>query len=431
MTATTASTFDYELPSLGADMDVGRVVDWTVQVGDVVGRGDVVARVETEKSDIDVEIWRSGVIEEFLVELGVEIPVGTPILRVALDGGEQSDPSNDSEAIETRGSATATSADAEQSSTGRSSEIRRGTPWPSADFRREPTGGGASVTHGRRVLASPLARQLAHRHGVAVADIAGTGPRGAVVSADVLRHAETSADRRLPRPEMQLGPAASEPVDPMRRLIAARVSQSNRDIPHYYLQRDVDLTALTDWLEHENAEREVGRRLLPAAALVRAVALAAQRHPELNGFWKHDRFEPGEAINVAMAISLRRGGLVTPNVADADLLSIDETMARLRELVAAARTGTLRASWMTGSTITLTNLGDRGADLVQGVISPPQVALVGFGRSMERPWVIDGQIRVRTVATATLAADHRATDGAIGSRYLTTLADLLEHPEDL
>ena len=132
-----------------------------------------------------------------------------------------------------------------------------------------------------------------------------------------------------------------------------------------------------------------------------------------------------------MAISLRRGGLFTPHIERADERSLDEVMAALGELVTAARTGNLRASWMTGATITITHLGDSGADLVHGVLSPPQVALVGFGRSRERAWVVDGEVVVRPVVTTTWAADHRATDGAVGSRFVATLAQHIDHPEDL
>jgi pyruvate dehydrogenase E2 component (dihydrolipoamide acetyltransferase) len=411
------STYDYELPSLGADMDAGRVVEWIVSVGDVVHRGDVVARVETEKSDIDIEIWRDGVVETMLVEIGAEIAVGTPILRLALDErAVDVDQLEESEQLERAGAVGGV----------------RTPPWPSVDMERHATPERRTTAGRPVVLASPLARRLAVRHGVALADVAGTGPRGAVVSADIQRCLEPTDDvpriTASPRPDDS---SRSGTVDPMRRLIAERMAQSNRDIPHYYLQRDIDVTALTNWLQRENSTRDVSGRLLPAAALVRAVALAVRRHPELNGYWKHDRFEAGESINVAMAISLRRGGLVTPSVNDADTCSLDDTMARLKELVAASRTGSLRSSWMTGATITVTNLGDHGADLVHGVISPPQVALVGFGRPVERPWVVDGQLAIRTVMTATLAADHRATDGVTGSRFLTTLSELLEDPEEL
>ncbi|TFH19473.1 MAG: dihydrolipoamide acetyltransferase susbunit E2 [Acidimicrobiales bacterium] len=217
----------------------------------------------------------------------------------------------------------------------------------------------------------------------------------------------------------------------MRSLIAERMSRSNREIPHYHLARDIDVGRLEAWLAERNDSRPITERVLPAACYVRAVALAAARHAEFNGSWIDDHFEPADSVNVAMAISLRGGGLVTPNVQDADERSLDEVMSTLNELVSAARSGNLRASWMTGSTITITNLGDTGADLVHGVISPPQVALVGFGRSLRRPWVIDDLVTIRPIVTATLAADHRATDGANGSRFLATVATHLEHPEDL
>jgi len=217
----------------------------------------------------------------------------------------------------------------------------------------------------------------------------------------------------------------------MRSLIAERMATANREIPHYYLSRDIDVGALETWLAERNAQRPIAERILPAACYIRAVALAAARHRELNGFWIGDHFEPAESVNVAMAISLRRGGLVTPQIERADERSLDDVMAALQELVTAARTGNLRASWMTGATITITHLGDSGADLVHGVISPPQVALVGFGRARERAWVIGGDIAVRPVVTSTLAADHRATDGAVGSRFIATLAQHIDHPEDL
>ena len=209
------------------------------------------------------------------------------------------------------------------------------------------------------------------------------------------------------------------------------MARSNREIPHYHLARDVDLATLDSWLITRNADRPIAERVLPAALYIRAVALAAARHPELNGYWIDNEFEAGTAVNVAMAISLRKGGLVTPHVGAADECSVDDIMSTLTEMVAAARTGTLRSSWMTGATITITNLGDTGADLVHGVISPPQVALVGFGRVSQRPWVVDDVLVIRPVVTITLAADHRATDGAVGSRFLTTLATLLGDPEKL
>ena len=275
------------------------------------------------------------------------------------------------------------------------------------------------------VRASPLARRVAAERDIDRATVRGSGPEGAVVRADL--DAAVAAAKPAPaRPAAKAGAA-----DSMRAMIADRMSTSNREIPHYYLERDVDLTAMLAWLEECNTYRPIAARVLPAAVYIRAVGLAAARHPELNGFWVDGGFQPGDAVNVAMAISLRRGGLVTPHFADTDHRDLDEIMEMLRERVAASRTGSLRGSWMTGATITITNLGDTGADLVHGVISPPQVALVGFGRVSDRPWIVDGEVVPRSIVTITLAADHRATDGATGSRFLTTLAELLEHPEEL
>jgi pyruvate dehydrogenase E2 component (dihydrolipoamide acetyltransferase) len=266
------------------------------------------------------------------------------------------------------------------------------------------------------VRSSPRARRLAAERGIDLAEVVGTGPDGAVIAADL----DTVAAAQAPTP-----------ADRMRSMIATRMERSNREIPHYHLALDVDLTELDRWLAERNEALPITERVLPAAAFVRAVALAAAAHPELNGHWIEDRFVPAADVNVAMAVSLRRGGLMTPKVERADERSVAEIMAELRAHVTAARTGSLKASWMSGATITVTNLGDHGADLVHGVISPPEVALVGIGRPTERPWVVDGSVAVRRIVTVTLAADHRATDGASGSRFLRTMADLLEHPEEL
>ena len=388
-------TFDYVMPSLGADMDEGRVIEWRVAAGDTVHRGDLIAVVETEKSDIDIEIWHDGIIEEFLVDVGQLVDVGTPIARLRpIDA----------------------SADA-------ITPVPR-PQWAAPDASR-------SVAD-ERVPASPLARRRAAERGIDLGTLRGSGPGGAVIEADVAAVAiDTPPADYIAGLTPDVLAVRRRSPDTMRALIAERMATANREIPHYHLARDLDVGELEVWLAERNAQRPIAERILPAACYIRAVALAAARHRELNGFWVDDHFEPAESVNVAMAISLRRGGLVTPQIERADERSLDEVMAALSELVAAARAGNLRASWMTGATITITHLGDTGADLVHGVISPPQVALVGFGRARQRPWVIDGEVVVRPIVTTTLAADHRATDGAIGSRFVATLADLIDRPEEL
>ena len=409
--------FVYEMPSLGADMDEGSVIEWRVEVGDEVERGQVVARVETEKSDIDIEIWHPGVVEEILVRPRRLVPVGAPLLRLRATGDVPAAPGGPDDAAPPAGEP------AEQPVAEPSDEPVEQRPAETVPSGASPSARTAPTSGG--VRATPWARRHAAEVGLDLETVAGSGPDGAV--------------RRRDLPDAAPAPAVDEPAerDPedrsrrMRSMIASRMERSNREIPHYHLAVDVDLGPLTDHLAEANAERSVGDRILPAAAFIRATALAAARHGELNGRWS-DGFEPSSSVNLAVAISLRTGGLVTPQIVDADECDLDQTMERLREITMNARSGVMRSE-ATGaaSTITVTNLGERGADLVHGVISPPEVALVGFGRVVRRPWVDGDAVVVRPVVTVTLAADHRATDGATGSRFLSTLARLLEHPEEL
>jgi pyruvate dehydrogenase E2 component (dihydrolipoamide acetyltransferase) len=209
------------------------------------------------------------------------------------------------------------------------------------------------------------------------------------------------------------------------------MARSKREIPHYYLATELDLEPALHWLEATNAARPVEDRLLPAALLMRAVALALAKHPEFNGFWVDGRFVPGDGVHLGVAVSLRGGGLVAPAIRDADRLGVDELMARLRDLVTRARGGRLRGSEMTDATVTVTNLGDRGVEVVYGVIYPPQVAVVGLGRITTRPAVDGDEIVAHRQVTATLSADHRASDGLRGARFLDTLARLVRRPEEL
>lgn len=226
-------------------------------------------------------------------------------------------------------------------------------------------------------------------------------------------------------------PAPDRRREAMRRTIARSMARSNREIPHYHLSTTVDMDAALGWLRERNRDLPVTGRLLPAALLLKAAAVAASEVPELNGFWIDDAFVPGEAVHLGVAISLRGGGLVAPALHDAAGLGLGDLMAALKDLATRARTGLLRGAEMTEATITVTDLGERGAETVHGIIHPPQVALVGFGRIVERPWAADGMLGVRPLVTATLAADHRATDGYTGSRFLDLVDRLLNHPEAL
>ena len=293
----------------------------------------------------------------------------------------------------------------------------------------------ADVEHAagsRRRRVTPLARRLAAELGVDLAAVTGTGPDSAVRADDVRRAATAGAAGA------QAGQAAhaaqadrARRAESMRHAIARLMARSKREIPHYYVSNTVDMGTALAWLRERNRSLEVSRRLVPAALLLRATALAARQVPELNGYWTEDHFVPGEAVHLGVAISLRGGGLITPAIHHADDLNPVELMGKLRDLVNRARAGRLRSSELTDATITVTNLGDQGVESVTGVIYPPQVALVGFGKIAERPWAVGGLLGVRPVVVTTLAADHRATDGYTGGRFLTVIADLLQRPEEL
>jgi pyruvate dehydrogenase E2 component (dihydrolipoamide acetyltransferase) len=209
------------------------------------------------------------------------------------------------------------------------------------------------------------------------------------------------------------------------------MARSKREIPHYYLSTPVDLEPVLTWLADHNAPLPAAKRVLPVVPILKAVALAARQIPDLNGHWVDDGFRPSEHVHLGVAVSLRRGGLLAPAIHDTDQLSIDELMAALRDVVARTRAGGLRGSELNDPTLTVSNLGDQGVDVMYAVIHPPQVAIVGVGATRPRPWAVGDALAVRRVVDLTLSADHRATDGHLGARFLAAVAAHLAEPEML
>jgi pyruvate dehydrogenase E2 component (dihydrolipoamide acetyltransferase) len=209
------------------------------------------------------------------------------------------------------------------------------------------------------------------------------------------------------------------------------MSRSKREIPHYYLASTLDFGAAGAWLASYNRGRAPADQLLPAVLLLKATARGLAERPQLNGFYVDGAFRPGPGVHVGWAIALRGGGLVAPAIHDADRKPLAELMTALRELIQRARTVGLRSSELTDPTVTITSLGDRGAESVLGIIYPPQVAMVGFGRVLERPWVVDGGIAPRQVVAASLSGDHRASDGHLGGLLLAAIDRALQSPETL
>lgn len=429
---------EFTMPALGSDMDEGTLNEWLVKPGDPVTRGQVIAVVETTKAAVEVECWHDGTVHELLVPIGETVHVGAP-LATLLAPGE----ADDGATVGQPAQRVAESAPA---------SIPAQVPAPTASPAPAPTASPAPVlaaapapsslpgTHHRRWV-SPAARRLAASLGVDVDAVTGTGPQGAVITTDVehaAAHAEIATpDLPQPAPKTEVSPASSlSPKDvaarrgaEMRKSIGAAMSRSKREIPHYYLADEMLIEPALDWLIERNAERAITERVLPAVLQIKAVALAAQRFGEFNGFWRDDGFEPAGKVHVGVAISLRGGGLVAPAIHDVADKSLDELMGNLTDLVARARAFSLRSSEMSDPTITVTNLGDQGVDTVFGVIYPPQVALLGFGKPTPRVRVVDGGIRIATTMQATLAADHRASDGHRGALFLAAIDELLQQPE--
>jgi len=394
------------MPSLGADMEAGTLVEWLVKAGDRVKRGDVVAVVETQKGAIEIEIFEAGKIEQLLVDLNTKVPVGTPLARIQteLEGPP--------------GAVAAAPPPAVPAAPLAAPPLVRA---PVAPPSPPPVAPGAEA----RARISPAARRLAEAHGIDLSTVTGSGPAGAITYADVERRfGEISAPSEKKR-------ALGLDLDAMRTAIAAAMARSKREIPHYYLEHQVDVTACEQWLTRTNAARPPDDRLLIGALAIKSVALAARRFPAFNGFYRDGKFEPASAVHIGVAIAIRGGGLAAPALHEADRITVDELMARMRDLVQRTRAGRIRSSEISDPTITVTSLGERGVETLYGIIYPPQVAIVGFGKIVTRPWVIDGAIGPRSVVTITLSADHRVSDGHAGALFLAEIGRLLQEPDKL
>ena len=530
---------EFRMPSLGADMDVGTIIEWLVRPGDPVQRGQVVAVVDTAKAAMEIEAFESGVLEEILVDVGRQVPVGTPLAIIGAAamattpplpgvpgvpgppgvpaGPMVVDSVHSKVGIDYQSAAAAvpepapkrvgrrTRATPPAAPRATPQEHPRATPpvrhlahqlgvdldtiagsGPEGHITHEDVLGAAQVegvsvvaqgqpaTEGAlagpesssqpagRLRVTPRARRLAAERGIDLSAVTGSGTRGAVLAGDVpvaappapappaaglgevpgesrphpVRAAPEAAGPGKAAGGGPAGAAVPRAADPerraaMRAAIANLMSRSNAEIPHYYVQQTIDLGAGLAWLRAGNADLPPAQRLLPAVLFLRATVLAAEAVPELNGHWVDGRLRPADRVDLGVAVATRGGGLITPAIPDAGPLGIRELMARLADLVARARRGTLKQAEMAGATITVSSLGEAGPDALAGVIFPPQVALVGVGGIVERPWAVDGMLTVRPTCTITLAADHRASDGRTASAFLAVLAHALAHPEEM
>ncbi|WOX05606.1 dihydrolipoamide acetyltransferase family protein [Microbulbifer pacificus] len=392
---------EFRLPSLGADMDDATLREWFVKPGDVVQKGDIVAAVETNKGIIDIEIFESGTIEQLLVGLDEKVPVGTAL---ALYRGEHE------------------SAVEEFARECVQRPLKKETtesPALAAETKHAPMEAPA------RKRISPAARQRARELGVDLDSLHGSGPGGAVTLEDVLASAGPAA------PVSSTTTKNDASATGMRQAIAAAMVRSKREIPHFYLATTIDMTRALDWLQAQNAERPLPERMVYAILLLKAVARAVKKTPEMNGFFVDGQAQFSAQVHIGVAISLRTGGLVVPALHDADEKALDRLMPEFFDLVERARSGHLRGSELQDGTITVTSLGEQGVETVFPIIFPPQLAIVGFGSVIERVLPVDGKPAVRRVINASLAADHRVSDGHRGGLFLAEIDRLLQEPESL
>ena len=382
---------EFVMPILGSDMTEGKLVEWKKKTGDRVARGEIIAEVDTDKATIEIESFQTGTIEQLITKPGERVPVGTVMAIIREEG--------------TLG----------------------GAPVKV----ESPSVPVSPVVESARLRISPSARQLAAELGVDASTIPGTGPDGAITRQDIEAAAEQRGKGLKETAEATASMEAATAIDRQTRIrgtIAAAMARSKREIPHYYVSTTIDMGPAMIWLTEQNRKRPVTDRLLYGVLLIKAVALALRRIPELNGFWKDNAAAQNSDIHVGVAVSLRQGGLVAPAIHHTDKQTLGELMKSFQDVVKRARAGTLRSSELSDPTITVTSLGEQGVETVFGVIYPPQVALVGFGKILERPWVVDGQVVTRPVITASLSADHRVTDGHRGGLFLSAVDRLLQEP---
>lgn len=399
----------FQMPNLGADMEAGTLVEWRKHPGEFLNRGDIIADVETQKGLIEIEVYDEGTLETLLVKEGEKVPVGT-VLALINDGKAE-----------------------EKVSEIPSGEIQKPEVHPIEDVQEKRERKSDLV---ERIKISPLARKIAEANQVDISLLKGTGPEGSIVKEDVekaisegkkpIHEAVKETEETKGISAKPIGPA----FDAIRMAVAAAMSKSNREIPHYYLEKRMDMSKAMDWVTEANKERPVQKRVLPIALLIKAVAKALDEVPDFNATWENGLQRKNE-INIGFVVSLRSGGIVVPAILQADSKTVDEIMETINDIIPRARAFKLRSSELSQSTFTITSIGEGGADKVFGLIYPPQVGIVGFGEISQQPFAEEGMLGIRPVVDVTLAADHRATDGLIGSRFLAELNKHLQNPEQL
>jgi pyruvate dehydrogenase E2 component (dihydrolipoamide acetyltransferase) len=396
------------MPQMGADMQEGTILRWLKREGDAVQRGEIIAEIETDKANVEIEAYESGVLRRILLPEGTTVPIGRVIAVIAA-------PEDDISQYETGAVPAAGAAE----------------PAPAAGPERVAAVVEAPPAAAERVHASPAARRLADELGVDVSRVRGTGPDGRILRRDIEAAAKAPTAEAAPSaPAPVEAPAAVPAMSRMRQAIARRMAQSKREAPHYYLTMDIDMTEAQRLRQQLNEAAEGEVHISVNDMIVKAVAKALRRHPVFNSWFLDGQVQQQETVNIGVAVALEEG-LIAPAVLDCGRKSLADIALASRDLAERARSGVLKGEEYTGATFTVSNLGMYGVETLIAIISPPQTAILGVGVVEKAPVVRGGDIAVGEQMKVALSADHRVTDGAQGARFLADVRSFLEKPISL
>lgn len=399
-----------QLNKMTDTMTEGVLVKWNIKKGDTVKSGSILAEVETDKATMDLENFEKGTILELLVEEGSTIPIGAPIAIVGEVGEDFSAllnaPVQDTPATE-KSENTATTTDASDK------PVQTASSLPS------------SLGSDNRLKASPLAKMLAEEKGIDLSQIQGTGEGGRIVKKDVENFTPSTASVSATANTGMVENFTMVPVSQMRKTIAARLAESKFTAPHFYLTMEFEMDAVLAARERINAGGEW--KISVNDIIVKAAAMALQKHPQVNSSWLGDKIRINHHIHIGVAMAVDEG-LLVPVVRFADQKSISAISSEVKVFGAKAKEKKLQPQDWAGNTFTISNLGMFGIEEFTAIINPPDACILAVGSVKEVPAVVNGQLAVKKVMKATLSCDHRVVDGVVGSKFLLTLKSYLEDP---
>jgi pyruvate dehydrogenase E2 component (dihydrolipoamide acetyltransferase) len=416
------------MPALSPTMEEGTLAKWHVKEGDTVSSGDIMAEIETDKATMEFEAVDEGVIGQIMIAEGTEGVKVNAVIAILLEEGESADDI---------GAASAAPAP-------------KAAPAAATEAAAAASAPAAPVKDGSRVFATPLARRIAADKGLDLTTIAGSGPHGRIVKADVEnataapKAAAPAASAAAPAAAATMAAGPSTDVvlktyadrlfeevklDGMRKIIAARLTEAKQTVPHFYLRRDIQLDALMKFRSQLNKQLEPrGVKLSVNDFIIKACALALQQVPEANAVWAGDRTLKFEKSDVAVAVAIE-GGLFTPVLRDAEMKSLSALSAEMKDLATRARDRKLAPHEYQGGSFAISNLGMFGIENFDAIINPPHSAILAVGAGVKKPIVgADGELTVGIVMSTTLSVDHRVIDGALGANLLNAIKDNLENP---